>query len=176
MYNKEGAQSNGMRVSRLVQVLSLLLATGGLAIGTAVPTKADLGDADITGPTGGTTTGNTFDGWCGEKRTDCKVTFSNERLVVDAGQGITKQQYRSVKKNHVCRYRSLGILDCSSWDGSAKFYDKEFLISYTASDGGERTALITFRNQQVSDKFERDLEIWSQKVLRPIGPSIEISK
>jgi hypothetical protein len=141
---------------------------------TSLPAKSDLGDADITGPTGSSTTGNMFDAWCGEKRSNCKIAFINDRLVAGSGQGITQQQYRSVKKNHVCRYRSFGILDCASIDGTARYYDKEFVISYTANDGDTRTALITFRNQRVSDKFERDLEIWSQKILRPVGPSVEL--
>jgi len=157
-------------------VKSVALLTTIVAGVTSAPAHADLGDADITGPTGGTTTGNKFDGWCGEKRTDCKVTFLNDRLIVGSGQGIKKEQYRSVKKDYICRYRTFGILDCTSLDGTARFYDKEFLISYTSSDGGARTALITFRNQQVSDKFERDLEIWSQNILRPVGPSLRIEQ
>lgn len=160
---------------RLVIAILALMTTSltGISSGAA---HADLGDADITGPTGGTTTGNKFDGWCGEKRTDCKVTFLNDRLIVGSGQGITKEQYKSVKKDHICRYRTFGILDCTSLDGTARFYDKEFLVSYTSGDGGARTALITFRNQQVSDKFERDLEIWSQRILRPVGPSLRIEQ
>jgi len=155
---------------------SIVLFVAGLYASASIPAKSDLTDADITGPKGSTTTGNTFDGWCGEKRTDCKITFVNDRLIVGSGDGITGKQYKSVKKTHSCRFRSFGILDCTSLDGSERFYDKEFLISYTANDGSGRTALITFRNQEVSDKFERDLEIWSQSILRPIGPSIEIAK
>ena len=52
----------------------------------------------------------------------------------------------------------------------------DLLLEVLPGDGSTRTALITFRNQQVSDKFERDLEIWAQTILRPIGPSVEISK
>jgi hypothetical protein len=161
-----------MKSIKAVTVVAIATSSAFLLI--SLPAKSDLGDADITGPTGSSTTGNRFDGWCGEKRSNCKIEFINDRLVAGSGQGITKEQYRSVKKTHVCRYRTFGILDCTSMDGTARFYDKEFIISYTALDGEVRTALITFRNQQVSDKFERDLEIWSQQILRPIGPSLEI--
>ena len=140
-----------------------------------MPVKADLAGADITGPTGGTTTGNQYDAWCGESRQDCKITFKNDRLVVGEGSGITKSQVEGVTKTHVCRHRSFGILECTSLDYTARLYDKEFLITYVSSGSDKRTALITFRNQGSSDKFERDLQIWMGSLLRGVGPSVKIN-
>ena len=140
----------------------------------ASPALADLGEADVIGPSGSADEAQVFKAWCGDKRKDCKVQFIKDRLVTGSGSGIDRTQLIEAKKTHVCRYRTWGILDCTAIDRSTRLYDKEFVLTYLSSDSQRKSAVITFRNQRVSDQFERNLELWMQSNLRDIGPSIKI--
>ena len=60
-------------------------------------------------------------------------------------------------------------------------YDIAFTITYDNDEGSRRSALITFMPRYLSTgatdrarEFERDLQVWIEDVLRPIGPSIRI--
>ena len=46
---------------------------------------ADLGEAEIPEKT-------TFNIWCGKRKNDCKVSFIGDKLVVNDGLGITRDQ------------------------------------------------------------------------------------
>ena len=138
----------------------------------ALPTAAyaDLGSADMTDG-GGNTSGTVYEAWCSRKRMDCKVSFHDGRLSVNEGAGIASDQVVSLYKDRVCRQYRFGIASCFQSQ-----YDKDFYITYRSSSGAEKTALITFKHQPTSEQFQRDLEIWSGSVLRPIGPSLKIEE
>ena len=149
---------------------SLACLAGIATLSFVVPSKADLGGADVVG--GDSDINKTYDAWCGDKRVGCKVTFSDQRLIVDDGEGITPDQFLSVKKTRSCRQKSAIM----PWVKSC-FYeqqDKDFKISYTGSNGERRGAVIVFKHEDTANDFERDLELWSGGMLRPLGPSIEI--
>lgn len=141
--------------------------------------KADLGGADITGPSGQTTTGQSYKARCGLDKKECVVSFDNEKLIVDGTGGIYRDQYINVILKRECKQRSLLL----PWVTSCfeNQYDWDFTITYRSNEGTAKTALISFMPRYLSTgatdrarEFERDLQIWAQTVLRPIGPSIEV--
>ena len=148
------------------------------ALGTGIA-KADLGGADITGPSGDTTTGRIYEARCGAEKVKCTVGFKDEKLIVNNEGGIYRDQFKNVILKRECTQRSLLL----PWVTScfANQYDWAFTITYTNEEGKPRSALITFMPRYLatgaSDRareFERDLQIWVEDVLRPIGPSIQI--
>ena len=134
------------------------------------PAKADLEGADLTLPAGGT--GNTYEAWCGQDRNDCKVKFVGNRLVVNDGKGITKDQMTRIHKTLTCRQKSFGSFGPPSCFKSQ--YDKDYSLSYDSSSGVNKTALITIRHQKTADDFDRDLQIFIGDFLREIGPSFTL--
>ena len=150
-----------------------------LSLGFGATAKADLGGADITGPSGQTTTGQSYAARCGLDKTDCTVSFAGEKLVVNGTGGIFRDQYINVVLKKACKQRALLMPFVTSCFENQ--YDWDFTITYRSSDGTTKAALISFMPRYLStgatdraQDFERDLEIWAQKVLRPIGPSIEV--
>ena len=141
----------------------------GMSFATVMPARSDLGGADITGS--GFTTGNTYDAWCGNDFVDCKVQFSDGRLIVDEGSGILASQIQSVVFNRICRNYALGMPNCFSYQ-----YNKEWAIKYRDSSGILRTGKISFRHERTANAFKQDFEIWQDSVMRPVGPSIQIVK
>ena len=141
--------------------------------------RADLGGADITGPSGDTTTGRIYEARCGAEKVKCTVGFKDEKLIVNNEGGIYRDQFKNVILNRECTQRSLLL----PWVTScfANQYDWAFTITYINEEGKTRSALITFMPRYLSTgandrarEFERDLQIWVEDVLRPIGPSIQI--
>ena len=141
--------------------------------------RADLDGADITGPKGQTTTGQSYEARCGIKKEKCKVSFEGEKLIVNDGDGIYSNQFVSVVLTRECTQRSFlmpWVVSCFQ-----NQLDWDFTITYKSADGNQRTALISFMprylNTNPTDRarsFQRDLQIWAENVLRPIGPSIKI--
>lgn len=162
-----------MRIS-FAALLSLLLSPLWLQAA-----RADLDGADITGPKGQTTTGQSYEARCGIKKEKCKVSFEGEKLVVNEGDGIYRNQFVSAVLTRECTQRALLM----PWVTSCfqNQLDWDFTITYKSSDGSQRTALISFMPRyfntgptDIARSFERDLQIWAENVLRPIGPSILI--
>lgn len=159
--------------------MKLSLATVAALALSASPVSADLGGADITGPSGRSTTGQSYNAECGLDRKSCTVSFVDEKLVVNGTDGILRSQFINVILQKVCKQRAILM----PW-GTSCFQnqlDWDFTITYRASDGTEKAALIAFRPRYLStgatdraQDFERDLQIWSKDVMRPIGPSIEV--
>jgi hypothetical protein len=153
-------------------LVALLALTAGFA-------KADLGGADITGQSGDTTTGRSYEARCGAERTKCAVSFQEEKLVVDNQGGIYRDQFVDVILTKECTQRSLifpWITSCFP-----NQLDWAFTITYTNNEGKRRSALITFMPRYLftgatdrAREFERDLQVWTGDVLRPIGPSIQL--
>ena len=133
------------------------------------PVLADLGGADITAP-GSRTTGNTYDAWCGDKYEDCKVKFEDGKLIVNDGDGIYPSQLTDVLLGHICRRFVFGMPDCMMQSQ----LNKEWTITYTDSLSRTRTAKITLLHQKTADNFQQDFQIWQNRVMRPVGPSVKI--
>jgi len=145
------------------------------------PGWADLGGADITGPQGATSTGQIYKARCGLKKDECSVSLTDEKLVVNGTGGIYKKQLIGVKLTKECTQRSLLLPFITSCYPNQ--LDWDFTITYLSENGERRSALISFMPRYFStgatDRargFERDLEVWMQDILRPIGPSIKIEK
>lgn len=141
--------------------------------------SADLGGADITGPSGDTTTGRTYKARCGAEKNKCKVSFKDGKLVVNDKGGIYRDQFVNVVRKRECTQRSIVLPFISSCFENQ--YDIAFTITYDNDEGSRRSALITFMPRYLATgatdrarEFERDLQVWIEDVLRPIGPSIEI--
>jgi len=80
----------------------LLAVNAGLL--SPIAAKPDLGGADLPSSQN-VTSGKIYKAWCGvipkkqkvKDRKDCSVQFKDDRLVVDEGKGISKDQLISVK-------------------------------------------------------------------------------
>ena len=68
-----------------------------VSVFSASPCLADLGGADITRENGSTTSGVKYEARCGLKLEKCDVSFKDQRLIVDEGQGILLSQFISVR-------------------------------------------------------------------------------
>ena len=103
---------------------------------------------------------------------DCKVAFENKRLKINDGRGITKRQVVSIHKSRICRKPSAlfpAVKSCFKVD-----YDKDFKITYRTYDDNfsttqTRTAMVTFRDESTSIRFQSDLETWFGDQLRKVG-------
>ena len=141
--------------------------------------RADLDGADITGPKGQTTTGEVYEARCGIKKERCKVGFRDERLLINDGKGIERSQFVSVVLTRECTQRSLLFPNITSCFQNQ--LDWDFTITYNATDGTRRSALISFMPRYLNTNptdlargFVRDLQVWLKDVIRPIGPSIQL--
>lgn len=165
-------QRYGMPMKKLL-LLPLLLVLA------ASDAKADLGGADITGSSGDTTTGRSYKARCGGDKKKCIVSFEEEKLVVNGKGGIYRDQFINVTRTRACTQRALLLPFVTSCFENQ--YDIDFTITYNNNEGSRRSALISFMPRYLSTgatdrarEFERDLQVWVEDVLRPIGPSIQI--
>jgi len=161
----------GMAVKRFL-LLTLFVA---ISAGSA---KADLEGADITGPSGDTSTGQTCKARCGNSLKKCTVSFKDGKVMINDKGGIYSDQFISVVTARTCRQRAMLLpFVRSCFDNQ---YDCDFTFTYQSSDGGKKSALIAFRpgcllqGMAAHAVLERDLQVWIEDVLRPIGPSIQI--
>ena len=90
--------------------------------------KADLGGADITGPSGETSSGQTYQAKCGQALDKCEVSFKNGKLMINNKGGIYSDQCISVVTTRTCRQRSIAL----PWVKSCfqNQYDYDFTITY----------------------------------------------
>ena len=167
----------------------LLPLLAALALPTAL--MADLGGADLPNSGSFSTSNKVYDAWCGQfeytfkppKGVDCKVQFKNGRLIVDDGNGITKDQIRKVKLELRCKDTFL-LSSCA--DGHR---DKRYRINYVDSKMSwwsewlqnlrgkvvaNKTALITFRDRDTDEFFRNDFEVWLGFPIRKDGPTIKL--
>ena len=157
--------------------LLLLALTAGLL--SPIAAKADLGDADLKKSGSNATSTKVYNAWCGRfpftfrkpKGVDCKVRFENRRLIVNQGKGITPDQLINVKLERRCKDTALWVT-C----GYPNEEDKRYTFTYKSSMWEQKTAMITFRDQDTDNQFRSDLETWMGKPLRRIGPSIRIDE
>lgn len=136
---------------------------------------ADLGGADLN-RVESYSSRRKYDALCGRDKNKCVVTLKDGFLRVDNGNGIQKHQLIQIYKRTVCRRGTfLGASNCHNRYGAVpNTFDKEFILTYTSSDGESRRGMITFIHQRTSDDFQIELEEWSGSLLRVIGPNITI--
>jgi hypothetical protein len=169
---------NQMKLSSSITAAAVI---GVSLIGMPIPAHADLGGADITGPSGDTSTGRTYKARCGESKKKCKVSFKEEKLIVNNSGGIYRDQFINVVRKRECTQRSILL----PWVTSCfeNQYDISFTITYNNDQDNRRSALISFMPRYFGTgatdrarEFERDLQVWMEDVMRPIGPSIKIEE
>ena len=155
-----------------------LLAVVGASYLATNPAKADLGSADITGPSGDTSSGQTYQARCGQSQKKCTVSFKNGKMMINNEGGIYSDQFLSVVKARTCRQKAVLM----QWVKSCfrDQYDYDFTITYRTDDARKKSALIAFRpgyflqGVEAHASFRRDLQVWTENFLRPIGPSVRI--
>ena len=162
-----------MKLKRLFWILAVCIPV------ISPQAKADLGGADITGPSGETTTGRTYKARCGADKDKCTVSFNEGKLIVNNKGGIYRDQFVNVVRNRVCTQRAILMPFVTSCFENQ--YDIASTITYDNNEGRRHSALITFMPRYLSTgatdrarEFERDLQVWIEDVLRPVGPSIRI--
>ena len=164
-----------------MKLLTLIAAIAAIASSSLIstnPAKADLGGADITGPSGDTSSGQTYQARCGQSQKKCTVSFKNGKMMINNEGGIYSDQFLSVVTARTCRQKAVLM----PWVKSCfrDQYDYDFTITYRTDDARKKSALIAFRpgyflqGVEAHASFRRDLQVWTENVLRPIGPSVRI--
>ena len=152
-----------------------------IALSLCAPANADLGAADITGPSGQTTTGKSYKARCGTSKKKCVVSFRGEKFIVNDSDGIYRDQFVDVNLQKACKQRALLL----PWVTScfANQLDWDFTLTYLNEAGERRSALVSFIPRYLStgatdraQDFQRDLQVWLQGILRPVGPSIKVEQ
>lgn len=144
-----------------------------IPVTSALSSSVGLGDADINN-----SSNQTYSAKCGQKANECSVSFKDGKLMVNESGGITSDQFVSVVTARTCRQTSLIMPWIKSCYPSQ--YDYDYTITYFGKDGNKKSALIVFRpgyllqGEETYLSFNRDLQIWIEDVLRPIGSTIKI--
>ena len=138
-------------MKRLLLLLPLLLAS---------PAIADLGPADVVESQKRQIVRSKWDAWCGEKRVECTVEFTNGRLSVDGSTGILPDQVSSIGIFRWCRQRAFGSPNCFLVSA-----DKDFTLKYKDSNGKSRIATFSIKNWEAAPTFYSDLGAWSGKTI-----------
>jgi hypothetical protein len=142
-----------------------------LVIGVFTPSHADLGIAD-------TPPGTTYKAKCGAKLKPCNISFSDNLLIINKSNTVARDKVVSVVTERTCRQRSILLPMLRSCYDSQ--YDHDITINYIGSDNSKKSALIVFRpgyllqGDEVRSNFMREMQVWMQDVIRPVGPSIEL--
>ncbi len=124
--------------------------------------EGDLGGADLIGK--GFVQIKSFQAKCGEKARKCEVSFTDGRLSINGGEGITNDQLVDVVRTKTCRKSSTrkGLFRRFS----KCQYENDYLITYKDKNGNTRVALIAFDPDKFIGKeldyqvFYRELIIW----------------
>jgi hypothetical protein len=125
----------------LTRTLTASLLLVACSIQTILPSKADLGEAELA------RTEKTFDAWCSTKGNPCKVTISdgNSRISVNGGKGVTRDQILLL----VVR----AIPKTDFWKGID--YEYNYEIKYKDEATGEsKDGLIIFANLKAATEFD----------------------
>ncbi len=155
-----------------------------LLIGLFSPSWAGLGDAE-DGMEGSIVSKRIYDAWCGSIRNkSCKVKFRGQRIIVNDGTGVLQDQVLEISQKWLLFMINRDSEQNRSDHGalcvpiSQRFgrpsCQNHFWITYKASSGKTRIALIRFSHEARSNQFRRDLENWSGIKLRGTGPTIKI--
>ena len=156
-----------------------------LLLGLSSPALANLGDAEDGMEN--RVSDRIYEAWCGSKTNkDCKVKFRNNRMIVNEGTGITKDQLLSISREKILfmssRKSKQDQLDhgapCGpdTFDRNRPSCQSHFFIKYKDMSGNLRNALIRFGSRSTgrAGQFKNDIENWSGIKFRKIGPSIKL--
>ena len=134
-----------------MKLLALVIALLGSAM-APYAAKADLGPAEVQEKKQEPLP-DTYDAWCAEKYADCKVSISSDRIAVDDGKGVTRENILSWEKR--MDYRApQGVFN---FIGPHQLYT--YFLNYKASDGYTRRAAIVFQHSRTSDLFAQRLRV-----------------
>ena len=113
-----------------------LLVASSLA---STPVNAGLGSAAST------TKSSAYDAWCGERKNDCKVSFSGGKITVDRSDSVDFEDITYITRNQ----------DYDKWTGDWLF---TFGIEYLEEGMDDpEFAEILFQHKKTANKFWRDL-------------------
>ena len=147
----------------------------GTSFFISTPVGADLGSADMdTEKTISFTSSRTHKAWCNEVKNNCKVDFKDGIMSVDGSAGIESKQIISITERIVPQdLKKCGFI-CVYGPNPV---DYEYSVQYNSSNGDIKKARILFSGDSDGWKFFRkDLEDWTGKALRSVGPSIKIDE
>ena len=132
------------------QLLLLLL----ISCCSALPVKADFGDADF--PVGMFKDGpkSYHDAWCRKLKQKCRVRFQGPAMWVEGQGGIQVNQYRGFRFEQETGGYNEG-----------EFYN---YISYVGDDNQPREALFLFANRGAQSEFLRAFVRWKKQESRPV--------
>ena len=159
------------KFKHLYFVIFLVAVASMLLLGVLTSSYADLGIAD-------TPAGTTYKAKCGAKLKPCNISFSEDRLIINNIDGITRDKFLNVATARTCRQRSILMPMLRSCYESQ--YDNDVTINYIGTDNSRKSALIVFRpgyllqGDEAYSNFMREIQVWMQDVVRPVGPSIEV--
>ena len=120
---------------------------------SALPVKADFGDADFPvemfqdGPK------SYHDAWCRKLKQKCRVRFQGPAMWVEGQGGIQVNQYRGFR------------FEQETGSNSGEFYN---YISYIGDDNRQREALFLFANRGAQSEFLRAFLRWRKQDARPV--------
>ena len=145
------------------------------ALFTPLIAQADLGVADSKSSSR-ELSGVTHKAWCGTKgNRDCDVRIVDGRLKVDDGIGITPSQIKElIYSQKMGQHNSYWHKGTPCPHSGFKHCHSFFEINYISSEGKPRWATIRFANHGAALVLKADIEAWTGKTLRRIGPSIRL--
>jgi hypothetical protein len=148
-----------MLIKSMQKTRQLLASLSALLLTLApLPSVAGLGDAE-----GGTK--REFDAYCGKVGNNCKVLFTEDKLVVNGKDSISKSQMRSWSTSDEFIYFKSGY---TTGQGTT-------LIIYE-ENGKEGSGLIIFVNPKTYREFLFAVTAFCGAGCRPIGPSVKIEQ
>ena len=140
-----------------MQKLLIAAAASLLALSPA-PATAGLRDASSA------STEAEFRPWCGKRKNDSKVKFTNDRMIVDDGDGISREQFK--RFNCSGEWRQLGLSGWDHWEYTCQvFYNENSQAQF---------GTFIFINEGAYRGFVRALKGFCGSECRPIGPSYKI--
>lgn len=125
-----------------------------------------------------TSLGSKYKAKCGEELDKCEIHFEDDLLVINQTDTLKREQFTSVVIDRTCRQRSILLPFLRSCYSSQ--YDRDVTITYIGEKDKKKSALIVFRpgyflqGDEAYSNFYRELQIWLEDVIRPVGASIKI--
>jgi hypothetical protein len=136
-----------------------VIAVAALA-GEAFPALADLGAAEVgSNP-------SIFEAFCAKRGNKCTVTFADQKMTVNNGEGVSRDQIIRIWEERELR----GFWDRTPGD----YYHPVYFVTYKKASGEDATGKFLFINAEAGSRFWSALNIFMGPERRPVGPSIKL--
>ncbi len=116
----------------------------------AGPAFADFGSADTKK---GAIDVSTFNAWCGEERTNCKIDFTKKKIIINDTSSVDKSQIKEVRysiRERKCAITLLTGNNCAMPVITQRFTND---ILYKKNDGTDGNAKVMFRDLNAGRRF-----------------------